>query len=362
MSGNGVSSSPPKEDLQRVYHEVSGEERLGEQEAPGWILRKGEIAWMWMGNPEALDHNIKHTESVEWAAVIIRQTPEQLPSLRQQQEKKFTKPSRRNIEGKTKTYSVELCQARKPGTLLEGVEQHLLMPWVVRKDFISAPAVGLEIDEHPSVPLARKAVETYSLFGGDTAIRSVDSPEPIEVNGIFFGAEKIYVDEPIRVRGNDGEEDVLLLEKVLRVPGGESGSVRFVGNRYTTSKRSGLRAITPQEFVKMPLRMRLGMPKWSRINKPNKLPQMELSRVLGRWYEPVAVQQWCKEPDNTTLGGMALAREVANRPTALGSTSGEGNDFTVDDLRKPFQSMLATDAGNDKDDNTPKKKARGSSH
>jgi hypothetical protein len=252
-----------------------------------------------------------------------------------------------------------LCQARKPGILLEDVQQHLLMPWVVRKDFIDAPTVESQIDEHPSVYFARKAVETYSLFGGDTEIRSVDSPEPIEVNGIFFGAEKIYVGEPIRVRGNDGEEDVLLLEKVLRVPGGESGSLRLVGNRYTTSKRSGLRAITPQEFVKMPLRMRLGLPKWSRINKPTKLPQMELGRVLGRWYEPVAVQQWCKAPDNTTLGGMTLAREVANRATALGS---ESNDFTVDDLRKPFQSMLATDDDNENDGNTTKKKARGGSH
>jgi hypothetical protein len=316
---------------------------VSEQESPGWMLRKGEIVWMWTGKAEALDNMVDIIESPEWAAGIVCEKPSEMPAF-------HPKHQQQGVADKTQTYVIELCQEGKPGKRYEGVQQHFLMPWLARKEFIQAPDAGSRRKEHPSLAHAREVVETCSPF--DRASLTVDDlPEAVFYNGLFLGAEKIFVGEPIRVISPDRGEDVLVPTHIYVVPVGENTDVLFTGDLYTIRNFAGRKEITPEQFVKLPFRMRFtwgnqtgGIPKWARVNNPDERATFSVLDVLGRWYEYHAIQEWRKHDlEESTLGVVELDRRVADRAEALGWSVFNGIDLDLGlDDRKPFKSVLAT--------------------
>jgi hypothetical protein len=339
------------EELNLASHEGDTDERLSEKEAPGWMFRKGEIVWMWVGNAEALDNMVDIIESPEWAAGVVCERPTEIPVF-------HTRLLHQDQVSASSTYTIELCQEGKPGTRYEGVQQHFLLPWLARKEFLQAPGAGSLRTEHPSLAHARKVVETCSLIDEDTSIRAPDMPEMKVFNGMYLGAEKIFVGDPIRVLSPTRGEDVLVVMRIFLLPDGDTVDILLAGILYSSRQWPGRTELTHEQFQELPLRMRLtwdppkgGVPIWARVNNPDEWAQFSAMEVLGRWYEYHAVQEWRQqELDEPFLGVAEISRRVHNRAAAVGWT--KFNRVAVPmDGRKPSKSVLTTD--DDDDPTTP---------
>ena len=80
--------------------------------------------------------------------------------------------------------------------------------------------------------LAAKAIDaSYSLF--DRAENALAGPGEIHYNGMFLGAEKIWVGEPVRLRVPGDDIIVLIIQKLIeRTAPPSTSNVTFVGDIY----------------------------------------------------------------------------------------------------------------------------------
>lgn len=123
--------------------------------------------------------------------------------------------------------------------------------------------------------LAAKVIDSsYSLF--DRIENALAGPGEVHFNGMFLGAEKIWVGEPVRLRVPDNDIVVLIIHKLIeRTTPPDGSSVTFVGDVY--------------KFVEMPT------PYQNRADwpKPDLPPRMvddlryrnEVAEKKGIWYE-----------------------------------------------------------------------------
>ncbi|KAA8893865.1 hypothetical protein FN846DRAFT_754278, partial [Sphaerosporella brunnea] len=273
-----VADIPPEQ----AWNEAATLERVGEQETPGWILRKGEVVWVWTGTVDALENPVDNVESPSWAAGIIFSRPSLSPVPKLRPVPRANAGSFADVEmndaptwedggedKKKNGYVIVLCAEKEPKERLDGVPQHCIMPWLARPDFIQPPAAGSRRKEHPSVAWARKACSTFSYFDPTGEKRLYPSgQDKTEMatfyNGLFIGAEKIFIGEPVRVKKGDNsdEEDVLLVEFIYvvnhtdQLTGKPVESVHVAGNLYGDPTRHKKGELTPEEWIVLPLRMR----------------------------------------------------------------------------------------------------------
>lgn len=360
---------------------VALEERQKEQETAGWVLRKGEVVWVWLSdNPEAeedVNDALIDGDGGLWVAGVVAERPSFTPPY--QRVRKVTSNSFADIDmGDTpptwqqeggnvpeKTYIIQLCsEPPKVGQIHKGVPQHHVKPWLSRQECARVPASYSGKIEHPSIPRGRRVAETFSLFDRvpDTTSApdlSPDAPKITNFQGVFVGAEKIYIHEPVRISSaNDDEsEDVLVVDKIYTstissasesADGSSSDPKKktltttlFRGNVYTAYPSTTCTPLTSHQFAELPFRMRRGsgtgeIIKWFIRNTSDERGECSLKMILGRWYEPQAVSEWIGstgfsggQPSSraTAMCQKDVKRWVKNRAEALGIVSVNGLDL-----------------------------------
>lgn len=376
------------------------EERQKEQETAGWVLRKGEVVWAWLSdNPEAEEANddaLIDGDGGLWVAAIVAERPSFTPPY--QKVRKATANSFADIDmGDTpptwqqeggnvpgKTYTIQLCsEPPRPGQILRGVPQHHVKPWLSRPECAQAPPSYSGKIEHPSIPQARRVAETFSLFDrtpdSTNPVPSPGAPKLTNFQGVFLGAEKIYLHEPIRIASanDDGSEDVLVVDKIYTcttISQSASSSndgkkktlttTQFRGNVYTAYPSTTCTPLTSQQFTELPFRMRRGngtgeIIKWFIRNTPDERGECSLKIILGRWYEPQAVDEWIGstgwfggQPSSSekSMCQKDVKRWVKNRVDALGIVSVNGVDLKSEGEVKIQPGRLTGPPGSKPDD------------
>lgn len=366
---------------------VALEERQKEQETAGWVLRKGEVVWVWLSdNPEAEeaeeagDDALIDGDGGLWVAGVVAERPSFTPpyqKVRKATGNAFadidmddTPPTWQQENGNMaeKTYIVQLCSnPPKLGQILKGVPQHYVKPWLSRRECAQLPPSYSGKIEHPSIPQARRVAETFSLFdrvanpatATDSSSAPIPNPDTQKIanfQGIFIGAEKIYIHEPVRISSanTDESEDVLVVDKIYTCTTTSEGvgsngdgkkktltTTQFRGNVYTAYPSTTCIPLSSHQFTELPFRMRRGsgtgeIIKWFIRNIPEERGECSLKMILGRWYEPQAVDEWTGSTG--FAGGQPSSREkamcqkevkrwVKNRADALGLVSVNGVDL-----------------------------------
>lgn len=360
---------------------VALEERQKEQETAGWVLRKGEVVWVWLSdNPEAeeaRDDALVDGDGGLWLAGVVAERPSFTPPYQKVQKATGnafadidmgdTPPTWQQEGGNVpeKTYIVQLCSdPPKLGQILKGVPQHHVKPWLSRRECAQEPPSYSGKIEHPSISRARRVAETFSLFDRVSRLSdppsasdtNPDAPKTINFQGVFVGAEKIYIHEPVRISSaNEDEiEDVLVVDKIYTCTttseSASSGSdgkkktlttTQFRGNVYTAYPSTTCTPLSSHQFTELPFRMRRGsgtgeIIKWFIRNVPEERGECSLKMILGRWYEPQAVNEWIGSTGFS--GGLPSSKETAmcqkdvkrwvkNRAEALGLVSVNGIDL-----------------------------------
>ncbi|KAF8544349.1 hypothetical protein BDD12DRAFT_815983 [Trichophaea hybrida] len=334
-----------------AHREICAEERLGEQEMTGYVMRKGEIVWVWTGAEDELDDVVEIQDSEQWAAAMVVEKPSTNPPFRKPEKPKgsfediemddgFSAPWQDSKkQGKDRTYAVQLCtDTTTPGVKFTNMPQYFLRPWLARPNAIAPPASYSGKKEHSTVQPARDIIATL-------------------YSGLFLGPEKIFVGDPVRISDPNGtfNEDVLVVEHIYTIspvptagtPAASSTvSVHVTGSVYHISKN---RPITPEQFAQLPWRMRRTDPKtgniisWSVRNSPSQRGELSIKLVLGRWYEPEAIEYWMFPDEQPKLGTKNVVKWVKDRAHALGWTSVNGVKLIkAEDQRKPENSILAS--------------------
>ncbi len=200
-------------------------------------------------------------------------------------------------------------------------QEELLRPWLAW----SAPA-----PTHPA--LARAPSSTYNnidwsavvegKFGdGDAevdgsifAAKAIDESftliEPLNNHtlvtgertyaGIYFGAEKIWVGEPVRLRINNGMDIMIVHQIIEKLKQGSTNSslatITVVGDIYKFANMAHTQGQIPPDYRHLPMRLRQDLDYRNRATIPNKrivsywkLTQAQarlgIYDVKGRWYE-----------------------------------------------------------------------------
>lgn len=326
-----------REDANAARREIAAVERLGEQETVGWVFRKGEVVWIWLpgddvpedeAEPDGDDEN----GDGQWAAGIVTVRPTINPPHRKPQkptgaafadiDMDDTPPWQQGASDDDKTYRVQLLAppadsaepetVSSPGEVRAQVPQHFLRPWLARTQH-----ARIEDDEHESVAPAREVAGAFSLFERTRSPASSDAEQINSWGGVFLGAEKIFLGEPVRIlnpshtpggtpsSGTDTEEDVLVISSIyttttpsIAQPGKKKSVTLFNGSVYTTSPTGA--DLEPEVFAALPFRMRRGdgsgeTLRWRiRNNAATERGELSLRMILGRWYEPMAVAEWLR--------------------------------------------------------------------
>jgi hypothetical protein len=354
--------------------EAAVEERLGEQEMAGWVMRKGEVVWVWTGKPKALDNPAKIEDSEKWVAGIVVIKPTVNTSFRRP-EKKQQAGSFADVEmeedtasWQTKedsTYEIQLCGS-KDGGRIRGVQQHCIRPWLARPKHVHP-----KVKEHDSIPAARAIVRTFNFFDVNRTVTAPLKSNKDKVqktatlfNGIFLGAEKIFSNEPVRIRNpKTGLEDVLVIDNLYvcapaSSDGKRSTEIFLSGSVYSTGADAENSPdhcpLTPEQFSRLPFRMRRLDPstkqvlKWYLQNQESERNELSLRLVQGRWYEPNAVQYWMSPIGGVPLAGQGVEKWVGNRSDALGWTTTEGLALMApEDGKAPPKAQLAASLGDE---------------
>ena len=347
----------------RARKAVATKERISDTDSAGWVMRMGEIVWVWLARDpgSVAGKSRKSVPAGTWAVGIVIGRPRfTVPLLRKSAASLEDGSVPRNVtddrpipsellEDDLKKYKVQLCSGtRRAGAILLDLPQRFLKPWLSRPQAVMNVSPG----EHPSVPAARGVAVNFSLFDAilNKTVTSKDGKKTTtDYNGIFVGAEKVWVNDPIRLRTFDPKlpayaEDVMVTERIYTLstpsptsPGKVVTKVIFRGRVYTAYPSHGTFPITPERFANMHPRMRRqnGSDYIIQWHTREKLRQeVSITHVLGRWYEPIALQEWTKSPgtiygsDNpSTISKVNLKKWATNRAEALGCDSLNGVDL-----------------------------------
>ncbi|KAI5810564.1 hypothetical protein BZA77DRAFT_169247 [Pyronema omphalodes] len=333
--------------------EIAKQERLGERETLGYVFRKGEVVWIWCGKEDVLCSNNMGDASL-WAAAVIVDRPSAYTQLLP--ETPLNTSFDDIVAGNTPwaeslkncLYTVHLCNSEnpeEPGNLISNVPQHFLHPWLARVD----DATG----EHPSIPRAKKIVQTFNVFDrtGSTPHPSDPTSKTELYNGIFLGAEKIFVGDPVRIfsdlKDPSKGEDVLIVDSIYASKP-ENATAEFFLSGKIYYQHPTDPAVTPEQFADLHFRMRRvnyatgEMMRWCLRTQSEKKAASTIRAILGRWYEPEAVAHWTRigAGEDPKLARTKLVRMMENRKQALGWKSINGIELMKDEDRREMRKAI----------------------
>jgi Transcription-silencing protein, cryptic loci regulator Clr2/Transcription-silencing protein Clr2 len=153
-----------------------------------------------------------------------------------------------------------------------------------------------------SIMAARAIESSYTLFDPVKTINQDTSQCTRQWNGIFFGSEKIWSGDPVRLKGG-GPEDVLVISLILErttsgnyngIPVGTT-KIFLIGDHWTIVEYPSRKHL-PQPLPNIPPRMRDDLAYRNTVsasfNGPQlywklvtKMSNLEISQIRGRWYE-----------------------------------------------------------------------------
>lgn len=154
--------------------------------------------------------------------------------------------------------------------------------------------------------LAAKSTETtFTLFErieSKTSTSGSSQISEIYYNGIFIGAEKIWLGDPLRLRKHDSPTDIMILHAIIERPHMDSPSrsqVILIGDTYTLQATTLAQNAVPQNEVYLPSRVREDLRARNAITSINSDPskrtslwklqgkavRMSIADIKGRWYE-----------------------------------------------------------------------------
>ncbi|RPB04345.1 hypothetical protein L873DRAFT_1666471 [Choiromyces venosus 120613-1] len=383
-----------QKEIKRVKMVVAQEEKIAEQDCGGWVIRKGEIGWVWLPDNhersyEGMDwKNLVDGQDGSWAAGIVVERPGYTPFLtppnviaktREPEAEHDLMSTFVNVEKDIvppwatdkDSYTLQLCaQKGKNGEVIKDVKQWFVRPWLSRPE--CAVNFKAKKGEHPSVAPGREAASTFSVFDKVpdsvhyvTEVGETDKCKVASYNGIYLGAEKIWIDEPIRIKcfteGSkvDGAEDMMVVKSIQtytspsKVSAGKSTTrIVFGGPIFTAFPRKGTQAVLDEASLQLPPRMRRScggdwIIKWHIPDGTNEKSRVVLKDVLGRYYEPQAIQVWSGRHDlhygeDPTLKILPvdLRGWAKSRLEAFGCTILNGLDLSAIDIDDKMESKI----------------------
>lgn len=372
-SGKTAARTITMEGILQARSHAAALERLGEQGVSGWVARKGEVVWVWTGEEKDLYETVDIADSELWAAGLVLEKPSDNPPFRPPQNAggfasiNMSSTPPWYAKNDASTYKIQLCSGAgetTPGKTFENVRQYFIKPWLSRPDFIQPPAGKNKRREHPSVDGAREITKSFSLFEyivSTTPPERVDESHPTAenkahiFNGMFLGAEKIFIGDPVRILDptNPGRDYVLVLDHIyaLTNPSEECKGktwINMVGSIYykANNAKEKKNMVKPEIFAQLPFRMRCHDPReggtviWCPLTDPGTLSEVSFERAQGRWYEPEAVMYWMYPDEDAKLAHSKVSWFVKNRIAAIGWSHFNGIKIVSDeDLCKPTISL-----------------------
>ena len=149
-----------------------------------------------------------------------------------------------------------------------------------------------------SILAARKIEGSYTLLEPGLVLKNEINVQIRRWNGMYLGAERIWVGDPVRIRA--GVEDVFVVHQILeRITSGTgyftNTTVTLMGERWTTREVAPGRALPPVQ-ANIPMRMSKDIEYRNAFAAAARQPQVywelldknktfELANVRGRWYE-----------------------------------------------------------------------------
>ncbi|KAI9842494.1 MAG: hypothetical protein M1837_007088 [Sclerophora amabilis] len=150
-----------------------------------------------------------------------------------------------------------------------------------------------------SIFAAKSIDESYTL------LHQIDTPNAAAIetywNGMYLGAERIWVGEPIRLRIGTGNEIMVLHDIIEKTRGGFANSaptstVYLIGDIYTFATMPHKQTTLPPENPHLPQRLRMDLKFRNSASVPARstasywklmqpLARLNLPDIKGRWYE-----------------------------------------------------------------------------
>jgi len=177
--------------------------------------------------------------------------------------------------------------------------------------------------------LAAKAVErTYTLLeriDAKTSTPGNSQTSEIYYNGIFLGAEKFWVGDPLRLRNPASPTDILILHSIIEKSQVEKQpQVILVGDTYALQQTTINPPSTSQDEVYLPVRVREDLRARNTITATSADPskrvsvwrlqgksvKMGIADIKGRWYESsifIPIMDASKYEENRRAGEMGDA-------------------------------------------------------
>jgi hypothetical protein len=186
-----------------------------------------------------------------------------------------------------------------PSTTIEALNNSLYeqVPWerVVRGDFNAGRNRDYVVDG--SILAAKQIDSSYTLF--DRIENALAGPGEVHYNGMFLGAEKIWVGEPVRLRVPGNDIVVLIISKLIeRTTPPNTSTVTFVGDvykfvempmPYKNRSEWPTPALPPRMIVDLRFRNEVAdLAKkgiWYEWRLLEPAAKRGLSDIKGRWYE-----------------------------------------------------------------------------
>ncbi|KAL3427368.1 transcription-silencing protein clr2 [Phlyctema vagabunda] len=194
---------------------------------------------------------------------------------------------------------------------------------------------NVEVDS--SILAARTIDSSYSLFD---RLDIPAAPGEVHYNGMFLGAEKIWVGEPVRIRVPDEDIVVMIIHKLIEQTA--PSTVTFVGDIYKfnempmhyNSRAEWPKPNLPARMVS-DLRFRNEVADnanrriWCEWSLTEPAARRSLSDVKGRWYETQALLPILKGDE---LFRQEISQGIANDISK--SMNGRGDGHTAQSFRK----------------------------
>ncbi|KAK9243358.1 hypothetical protein V1506DRAFT_544732 [Lipomyces tetrasporus] len=198
-------------------------------------------------------------------------------------------------------------------SILQDVSEEDIMPWL-------AMPQTCEIEKVMDI------VQSWSVFDKDRV-----TPEGTEYNGMFWGAEKIWVGEPLRIKPDPGAEsdqpndEILVIEKITITT---DGLLAIAGDLYVS-------AIVTMQPKNPPPRVCADR-NWKMINKLEEAIEIGGTEVSGRWYsstvcEPTLLHDAIVDTENRVASRMEVARTAKWYRRGKSPTAGSRKRLRIPD-------------------------------
>ncbi|KAK9471439.1 uncharacterized protein V1510DRAFT_431220 [Dipodascopsis tothii] len=233
-------------DVRALARQLVAEEERGVDLRVGapWF-RKGELVWAHVPAADAT-----------WTPAVVTARPEEDAELGAD-------------EGAGRpAYAVHLLDRQRPAALAE----RELRPWLAAPP-ARAGAAGAQ---------ARALAGTWGVF--DRVRDAAETPDGLQYNGLWFGPEKIWRGDAVRIKSEPVAPGGPLRAEVLLV---ESISCR--GDVVTLTGDIFAPGVAPLQPRLAPARLATASHNWCLVNRPEEEVSIDLAEVHGRWYAPALI-------------------------------------------------------------------------